>query len=347
MAVRTHTVQSWFPSSPLIASHLAPRWYEIFGLRARSDFWLPAAESSDECELAADVVFSRAPEGQRIPEPDGAVVASVSCPVHGEEVVVRRGPGGAWIWARALGTCHILPTARRVDVYPAPGADERALGFVLIGRVSNLILHQFGSPSVHASAVVTAEGALGFLGRGGQGKSTMAAAFLARGGALLTDDALPLRERPDGVYGIPSMPFMKLWQATVDGTLKYPHELPDLWQDSVKKLVTLDGRFRFAVTPARLRAFYLLDRYEPATVGHPKVEIERLNGRDGLAALLGQISYGTDLLPSEMGQWFPFYARLVARTPVYRLSYPSGFEYQEDVCARVLESLAGTNGDLR
>ncbi len=317
----------------------------MYGLLVHSDFWLPAAAPCEEPGLAADIVFARAPERQRLPAPNGAVVASVVCPVHGEEVVVHRGPGGAWLWARALGTCHILPTARRVEVYPEPGADERAIGFMLIGRVANLILHQRGTPSIHASAVVTSKGALVFLGRGGQGKSTMAAAFLGRGSALLTDDALPLDERPDGVYGIPSLPLMKLWPATVDGTLQFPHELPELWQDSVKRLVTLDGRFDFAAAPARLRACYVLDRYEPATTGAADVVIRRLNGREGLAALLAQVSYGTDLLPAEMGRWLPFYARLVAQTPVYRLTYPSGFEHQDAVCARIMDSLAQTAGD--
>jgi len=105
-------------------------------------------------------------------------------------MLVHRGPGGAWIWQRGTATFHIAPDARRVRVYPEGEADERAIGLGLAGPVLLYIVHKLGRPSLHAGAVVTEHGAVGFLGQQGQGKSTITASFLRHGAALLTDDAL-------------------------------------------------------------------------------------------------------------------------------------------------------------
>jgi hypothetical protein len=321
-----------------------PFWYTIYGLRVRSDFRLPVGPLPDGPERAPDLVFRRAPAGRRAPDPDGPLVAAIPCPLHGVDLRVHRGPGGAWIWNHTLGMCHVLPGARQVDVYVDPQADERALGFLLLGRVSVFILHQHGYPTLHASAVVTTRGAVAFLGPPTQGKSTMAAAFLSRGATFLTDDVLPLHLRADGVYGIPSPPLMKVWQPAADGTLRLSEELPDLWDNSDKKLLALEGRFESAPAAVRLRALYLLDRYDPASADTTDIVPQKLSGQERMAAVLGHTSYGTFLLPREAGKWLPIYASLGAQVPVRRLHYPDGFEHQDMVYARILQDLAEING---
>jgi hypothetical protein len=318
------------------------RWYELYGLLVQSDLWLPPAAGCTAPRRAPDLVFRRMPTGQPPPEPDGPLVAATPCPVHGADALVHHGPGGYWLWNREFGTCHVLPGARQVDVYPLPGADERALGFLLAGRVAVFVLHRRGFPTLHASAVLTDRGALAFLGPAGQGKSTMAAVFLARGAMLLTDDVLPLQVRPDGVYGTPSLPLMKLWQPTAKRTLALSEDLPVLWENYDKRMLAVDGRFGFAAAPARLRALYVLERYDPAATGRGDVVCRRLSGHEGLSATLAQISYGAFLRPPEVGQLLPLFAHLVAQAPVRRLSYPDGFEFQDAVYTRILDDLAET-----
>jgi hypothetical protein len=77
---------------------------------------------------------------------------------------------------------------REIIVEPAPGVDERVLRSVLLGVALGVLLHQRGLLTLHASAVVINGGAVAFIGRKGEGKSTMAAAFYARDSGVLADD---------------------------------------------------------------------------------------------------------------------------------------------------------------
>ncbi|TAK34831.1 MAG: hypothetical protein EPO21_08090 [Chloroflexota bacterium] len=270
---------------------------------------------------------------------DEPLVAEVRCQ-HGNIIcVMHAGPTGTWIRHPSLATCHIHPGARHVDVYPEPSGNERTLGLMLAGQISILVLRELGYPCLHASAVVTGQGAVAFLGTHGQGKSTMAASFLRRGAALLTDDALPLLMREDGVYGGPALPAMKLWNETAVHTLDLAEELPQLMPNVDKKLFALDGRYAFAPEPARLRAIYVLDRYDPLSCGHDDIRIEELSQRESLTTLLAQTSWSSLVQPAQSAALFMFYARLVSRVPVRVLSFPNGHHSQDAVCARVLADL--------
>src|SRR5262249_30087206 len=155
---------------------------------------------------------------------------------------------------------HVAADGTRITVYPAPEADERAVALALVSKAATFALHQLGFPSLHASAVSTPAGAVVFLGIGGQGKSTMAAGFLAAGAAWVTDDVLPLHDTPDGVVGTPSLPIMKLWPRSATGALALEEELPGLTDGHPKGLLSLDGRYSFAQAPVRIAGVYVLDR---------------------------------------------------------------------------------------
>lgn len=315
-----------------------PFRYSLYGLNVLTDVALPTAPTSGEAQDAPDVVIRRI-HSRCPPEPDGPEVASILCPVHGIEMREYRGPGGIWIWLHSAATFHITPDARRVDVYPDDQADEPNPGFALAGPILLFVRHRLGYPSLHASAIITSRGAIAFLGPRGRGKSTMAASFLRRDAALLTDDALPLQTGDDGIYAVPGPPFMKVWQETARHTLELADELPNMMADYEKKLLALDGRYKVAQTPVRLHAFYLLDRYDTAATDRTEIAIRTMGRREALATLLGHTCNRRYLLPAEDALAFPLYARLVAQAPVRVLTYPHGFEYQEAVHARLLEDL--------
>ena len=318
-------------------------WYTMYGRCVRSDFHLPMPWTLPAVQAAPDWSFRRAPRASRPPTPDGPVVEEVRChaPCHAGEVVatVRRGPGGAWFSHVRIGTIHVHPDGRLAEVYPTIDCDERMLGLMLAGPISVFILHQLGQPTLHASAVVTDLGAVAFFGRKGRGKSTMVSCFLRRGAALLTDDVLSVRVGDDATWATPSLPIMKLWRDSVERALELSDELPDLAAGIDKKLLRLHGRYQFAQQPARLSALYVLDRYDPAQVGGVGISTRQLRGLEAVAALLGQVSYGAFLSPSEAARFLPFYARVVDRTPVRVLSYPHGFEHQESVYRSILAEL--------
>jgi hypothetical protein len=151
---------------------------------------------------------------------------SPSCPVHGAHMREYRDSDGVWIWLQDIGTFRVAPDGREVDVYPDAGVDDRMLGLAIEGPVLLFVRHLRGYPTLHASAIVTPRGVVAFLGPRGRGKSTMAATFLRRGAALLTDDALPLLVGDDGIYAVPGPPIMKLWSETAQHALEVVDELP-------------------------------------------------------------------------------------------------------------------------
>lgn len=315
--------------------------YTLYGLQVRSEAPLPMQPLPADDAPEPDLTF-RLPGGP-VPALPATPVATVrcSCPVHrgGVSAAVYAIASGALLWYDGVGVFAVAADARSVAVYPAPGVDERLLALVLVGQVATYVLRQRGRPCLHASAVVIGAGAAAFVGRHGQGKSTMAAAFLHRGQALLTDDVLPLHLHVGDVYGGPSLPIMKLWREAAAGALHLDEELPGLPIREEKKLLALDERFALAPAPVRLRAVYVLDRYDLAAGDRADIAIHELSKREGLTSLLAQ-TYGRELaLPAEWGRLLPLYARLAVQAPVRVLRYPNGFSHQDAVYARVMTDL--------
>jgi hypothetical protein len=321
-----------------------PRSYLMYGFRVRSDIRLPLPPLSWEEEGEPSLVFHRALPHARPPEPDGPVIASMPCDVHGVDQEVRRGPGGAWIWVRDVGTLHVLPSLGQVDVYADENADDRAVGLMLAGQIMIFILHRLGVATFHASAVLTEAGAVAFLGSSGQGKSTMAAAFLRRGATLLTDDVLVIEEQLGRICAAPGLPLMKVWQPTANCTLELSESLPDITSYSPKKLLMLEGRYPIATTGAPIRSLYLLDRYDPSERGRSDIGVVDVTGREALTGLIGNISYGAYLLPQEAAAFLPLYARLAKQATIRRLSYPDGFEHHDAVCSAITQGQPALNG---
>jgi hypothetical protein len=334
-------VQSAHPGSALAASRTAFAWYSAFGLHIASQVRLPLAEVAPSGGDAAwSVVWAN---GLTPPATDGTLIAETRCEetCHAGEVInrVHRGPSGTWIWSRDTGRYHVSTDARRVTVYPELDADERAVGLVLLGQIAIFVLHQLGYASLHASAVLLDGQAVAFVGPPGAGKSTMAGCFLRESATLLTDDVLPLDARPDGIYGLPGAPLMKVWSETATHTLGIDAELPDLTSLVTKKLLRLEGRFAFAMAPARVRAIYLLARYDPQKSGQTSVTIRHLSQREAFPLLLAQSPRCEMLFARESARLLPLYARLMAQAPVRTLRIPHGFEHHATVRANVLADL--------
>jgi hypothetical protein len=151
----------------------------------------------------------------------------------------------------------------------------------------------------------------------------------------LTDDALPLRLRREGVFGVPGLPLMKLWPQTLQGALALEDELPNLLPNYKKKLLRIEGRYSFAESEARLCTLYLLDRYDPQACGRTEITVRTLTHVEAIGVLLAHTSWRSLLPPGELALLMRTYASLVAQVPVRVLSYPTGFEHTDAVQARI------------
>jgi hypothetical protein len=325
---------------PLAAVRPTAR-YTLYGLAVASDLPLPVPVADDSArDEPCDLDVRLAGVAEDAPEPDGELIAWAPCAIHGADARVTRGDDGAWIWHRAIGTFHVSADARHVAVYPNAMADPRAVGLALAGPVALYALHRRGRPSLHATAIHHERQTIAFLGDQGQGKSTMAAGFVADGATLLTDDALPLEDIDGVIYGQPGLPFMKLWTATAECALGLTSDLPDLMNNYPKKYLDAGGRVQFATAPLPLDAVLLLRRYDASAAGRSDITIARLNQSDAVMALLAHTSNRSYLLPREQAGFLAPYARLATSIPVAALSYPSGFEQLPAVRRRILEYLA-------
>ncbi|MGE3267716.1 MAG: hypothetical protein AB7P40_03140 [Chloroflexota bacterium] len=325
------------------ASAPAGHCYAMYGRRVYSEVRLPVPLVLDDGLAARDWAILRADPAQVPPSPGGPPMVEQRDPDGTPYDRFFRSGGEAWLVDRQAGTCHLEPHAGRITVYPVPGADEDDLGLLLLGPVSSFMLHQTGHPNLHASAVVTQDGACAFIGPSTLGKSTMAASLLLRGARLLTDDILPLRFRPDGVYGMPGAPMMKVWPATAQHTLDIAEELPRLTTYTDKRLLRLDEhQYVFENRETYLRAIYILQRYDPAQAGHTEVRIEVLTPRDAALALLSQTFRGSFLLTSELVELLARYQQLVRQARVAIVHLPHGLEYRDAVSARVLQDMVTT-----
>jgi hypothetical protein len=321
--------------------------YTMYGLTVESDIQLPTLGNNALPHGRSDVVFRRivshvAPE---IPA-DAALIAELRCHAvcHAGSIYSRvyRSNGATWVVNPGVATCYLNPTGDRVEVFPDPTAGERALGLLLAGQVSTLLLQHRGRICLHASAVLTDTGVVGFTGGQGQGKSTMAASFLQRGAALVTDDILTLLRNADRVEAAPGLPMMKLWQQSVRGTLQLDHELPNVRPEIDKKLLSLDGRYSHAPGPALLRAIYVLERYEAGSMS--TTSSRPLLGRELMGTLLNNTSHYEFLLPADIGRLLGAYAHLARLVSIKVLRYPNGFDYQDAVWEFVQSELRGAAG---
>jgi hypothetical protein len=150
----------------------------------------------------------------------------------------------------------------------------------LLGASFAVLLHQRGLYVMHASAVSVGDCAIAFLGPKGHGKSSMAAAFYARGHHLLADDLVAVDlTNPKTPLIIPGFPQFKLWPETAASVLDDdPENLPLLAPGYEKRgRRAADG---FSSNPLPLRCLYVIDEVDD-------LEVSPLSPQDAIADLIG------------------------------------------------------------
>ena len=132
------------------------------------------------------------------------------------------------------------------------------------------------------------ERALAFVGPGGAGKSTTAAAFAQVGHEVLSDDLLALRERDEGFWAEPGYSWLRLWPASVEGLYGSSETLPPSSKDGKSAILDLETESVFCSTPRPLGCIYVIgDRILSADP-----VIRRLSGRSAIMALLANVYVG-------------------------------------------------------
>ncbi len=247
------------------------------------------------------------------------------------------------------GECDVVRFTRTVDFYlfddhiDACVQDpdyEFLVEILLLGEVLSLWLEKHGIPAIHASAVQTDAGAVGFLSTNKGGKSTLAASLVQQGYALLTDDIMPVEESNGTFFCRPGYPCMRMWPDEARFFLGRHNDLEIVhpWFDKRRVPVGEEGFGTFCNTKQPIKALYLPRRQESSD----DILIEPVPPRDALIELVRN-SFSISIVEA-LGlevQRMMFFGRLVVQVPMRRLYYPSGFKHLRQVDEAILEDLAG------
>jgi hypothetical protein len=294
--------------------------HRAYGLAFHSDLELP--EFHRDFMEGADVVIRRRRIDRPYPEPP----AATSFQLDGATKFL------AW---RSVGR-YLIHDQHQIDVDPAPGASEPLVRLPLVGPVMALLLHLRGFLVLHASAIAIGDRSAIFLGDKQAGKSTTAAALVAAGHRLLTDDTLAIDFEPSGhPWIVPGFPQIKLSNdaaiAVADGG-RQPQPPP--FEGFEKRQHLLVDRFshdRVAMTRV-----YVLVRGDKAAA-------TSLKPPEALMALV-RYSYikrfGSQALGDTAGRHLEQCAALASSVEVNRLETPASLDRLDEV-VRLIEGHLG------
>lgn len=287
--------------------------YQLYGLSIRSEIPLtfPESPASDH----ADVTFSVAPRSWFAERT--ADLPNLAVPDDWYER--RRGADGSdFLYFPDLFEFMVSPDGRAVAFAQLEQSGAWSFETYLLGHVLSYALIKQGVEPLHATTVVIDGVAAAFLGASGQGKSTLAASFVAAGHQVLTDDLLVIREVGGVLCGLPGPPRLKLFPQIARRFLASQASTARMNPDTEKLIVPLeDDQVRLSPTP--VHAFIVLDECGSDSAG---IRLSCLSGRDAVLQLL-RSTFNTRLVtPERLRRQFLAARDWAARIGVRRLEYP-------------------------
>jgi len=208
----------------------------------------------------------------------------------------------------------------------------------LLGQVLSFAMVKQGIEPLHSTVVRIDDGAVGFVGDCGYGKSSLGASFLQAGYLLLTDDLLILKENNGCFAAYPGFPRIKLFPKIAKKLIGEKVKGFPMNNLTSKLILPLD-RHQFARTPMPLRSIYVLTL--PAAAGLPpkKVTIRRLSQRRAFLSLLRNTFNTKVTEPERLKRQFTFLTQIVSKVPIKTLSYPRSLKSLPSVREAILNDL--------
>lgn len=306
------------------------RRYEGFGLSIASGIALPElheAAGEGAGADACDVIVRLAPVDGPMPPAD-------------QLRLVRFDAQYLYFAWNGFGRIRVTD-ARLIEIDPLPGVDPLLAGLFLLGPVMAAVLHARGYLVLHGSAIEIAPGrAMLCVGDNGQGKSTLAGAFLKAGHVVLADDviAIPPPQHAQRFRVQPAFPAIKLSREAMAAFAPLPGEvMPAVPAGAAKCRVRLREQPRGPIDIAHV---CVVERAVGTALG-------RLEPAARLTALLRHayiLKFGADVLSGERGRaHFTRCAALASAVPVSRLAVPGRLDQLGDA-VETIRALVADDG---
>jgi len=217
-----------------------------------------------------------------------------------------------------------------VSCSPVPGVSAQLVYDLYHNQVVPLLRNRAGGLVLHASAVATSAGLLGFVGMSGQGKSTLAAALARAGHPFLTDDGLVLERRSGCYVAIPERPYLRLWSDSADAIMERMTP-PEQCSQIEKSLVDAGDAVPHQAEPVPVAQLYLL-----GPGASEAVTIEPLAPATALSQLMG-FSFVLDVDDRpRLRAHFDRLAAFADTVPCFALDYPRRYERLPEVVEEIL-----------
>ncbi len=232
----------------------------------------------------------------------------------------------------------ISPDGRTIDFHALQRGTADSLRTYLLGQVLSFSLLSFGYDPLHATTVVVNGKGIAFLGDCGYGKSTLGAAFLARGFKVLTDDVLALERRQEGWMAHPGPMRLKLFPSVARAVLS--RTKGRRLNPGTSKIVMPLAVDEASSRPVPLIALYVLpDPKKPGKV--PRVRVSTVAGQRAFLEITRAAFNLIQVDRARLERQFRMATRLAGDVPVRRLSYPRRLSALDKVCDAVIADAAG------
>jgi hypothetical protein len=228
----------------------------------------------------------------------------------------------------------LVQQGRRIIVQPLSNAADEHLRLFLYGAAFSALLIQRGLMPLHASAVVIAGRGVAFAGPRGHGKSSLAAAFAARGHAVLSDDKIVARPRPDGLYAFPSATVLSLFPAAarISGQPR-TNRISNLKRFGKHCYLVPE---MYARTPVRLTHVFFTHWDKDK-----KSRIDQLASFESFIQLRKNLNLGSMIGPLRLEQeFFRWASAVLNRVQCLSLNRKRDFLHMDEVVERVTEHVA-------
>jgi hypothetical protein len=291
----------------------APERVSVFGEVLISDRPLPGLPAADPGDGLSSFW---ALQTETSPEPIAFAPGSRPCGTlpysNGVAVRLAHGADGtAQLLIDDTGRFTLDGDAQRIAHCAPPAVDRDAVALDLIGVILPYALHARGAWCLHASAVALGDRVVAFVAESGTGKSTLAAACVAAGATLVSDDVVVTHRIGAGVAVQPAGVPIRLHAATARALGEDNALAPDAW-----------GKVRVAAATERrrlpLEAVYVV---QAMTADAPLSRIRR----GARAATMALLAHGklTALLGAALAdEALARCTALAATVPVYDLAMP-------------------------